>query len=80
MTTAFGVPVKVTVALPPEQTVAFAAIVTVGGGKTVITTVPLAGKVQEGVPEVATLTKVYVVVAVKLFVMVAVPEPFKTMV
>jgi hypothetical protein len=55
---AFGVPVKVTVALPPVQTVALSLIDTVGGGTTVIVTEPVAGAGQLGVPDVATLTKV----------------------
>jgi hypothetical protein len=42
--------------------------------------VPVAGTLHPGVPVVATLTKVYVVVAVYVLVIVAVPEPFKTMV
>jgi hypothetical protein len=61
---AFGVPVKVTVALPPEQTVVLEAIVTVGGGITVMVTVPLAGWLQLGVPDVAMLTNVNTVVDV----------------
>jgi hypothetical protein len=64
VTVAFGVPVKVTVAVPPEHIVAFEAIVTVGGGITVIVTVPTAGWVQLGVPEVKTLTNVNTVVDV----------------
>jgi hypothetical protein len=58
VTVAFGVPVKVTVALPPEQIVALAEIVTVGKGKTVIVTEPDAGLVQTVVPPVAMLTNV----------------------
>jgi hypothetical protein len=50
--------VKVTVALPPEQTLALALIETVGGGVTVIVIVPVAGAVHPGEPVVATLTKV----------------------
>lgn len=71
---------KVIVALPPEQMVASAAMATVGGGKTVIVTEPLAGALHPGVPEVATLTSVNVVVAVKFWVRVAVPAASKTMV
>jgi hypothetical protein len=58
VTVAFGVPVNVTVALPPEQTLTFALIETVGGGVTVIVIVPVAGAVHPGEPVVATLTKV----------------------
>ena len=64
--------------MPPEQTVVLDAIVTVGGGTTVIVIVPVAGTLQPGVPVVATLTSVYVVVDVKVPVIVAVPELFKT--
>ena len=64
MTVAFGVPVKVTVALWPEHTVVLEEIATVGGGTTVMVTVPVAGCVQLGVPAVATLTNVMVVVDV----------------
>ena len=80
MTTAFGVPVKVTVALCPEQTVALEAMVTVGGGKTVMVIEPVAGALQPGVPDVATLTNVNVVVDVKLWVIVAVPAALSVMV
>ena len=80
MTVAFGVPVNVIVAGPPEQTVALAAMATIGGGMTVIVIVPDAGNEQLGVPAVATLTNVYVVVDVYVAVIVAVPDPFKTMV
>lgn len=55
---------KVTVALAPEQTVAFEAIEAVGTGKTVITTDPVTFLVQLGFPAETTLTNVYVVVAV----------------
>jgi hypothetical protein len=41
VTVAFGVPVKVTVAAPPEQIVAFAAIDTIGSGRTVMVTDPV---------------------------------------
>ena len=77
---ALGVPVNVTVALCPEQMVALDAIVTVGGGTTVMVMLPVAGALQLGVPEVATLTKVKVVVDVKVWVIVAVPAAFRTMV
>ena len=58
ITVAFGVPVKVIVALAPEQTVALADIAAVGGGITVIVIVPATGCVQLGVPDVAMLTNV----------------------
>ena len=77
---AFGVPVKVIVALCPEQTVAFAEMVTVGGGTTVIVTEPVTGALQLGVPDVAILTSVNVVVEVKFWVMVAVPAALRVMV
>jgi hypothetical protein len=75
---ALGVPVNVIVAVPPEQTVALAEMVTFGGGITVIVTVPVIGWLQLGVPADATLTSVKVVVAVYVPVTAAVPEPFKT--
>lgn len=53
---------------------------TVGGGVTVIVTEPVAGALQLGVPEVATLTSVKVVVEVKFCVIVAVPAAFSVMV
>ena len=62
VTVALGVPVKVTVALPPEQTVTFEAIEAVGNGKTVIVAELVAGWLQLGVPADATLTKLIVVV------------------
>jgi hypothetical protein len=77
---AFAVPVKVTVALCPEQIVWFAAIVTTGAGITVITTDPVSGWLQLGVPEVAPLTNAKVVVTEKLLVTVAVPAASKVMV
>lgn len=77
---AFGVPVKVTVALCPEQIVALDAMVTVGGGTTVIVMLPVTGAVQLGVPVVVILISVKVVVDVKFCVMVAVPAAFKTIV
>ena len=55
---AFGVPVKVTVALEPEQIVAFDEMAAVGSGKTVIVTEPVCGWLHIGVPDVAALTKV----------------------
>ena len=51
---------------------------TTGGGTTVIVTVPVTGRVQLGVPDVAMLTKVYEVVVVKFPVIDAVPDAFKT--
>lgn len=76
MTVAFGVPVKVTVALPPGQTVALAAIATVGSGKTVITMEPVNDCTQLGTLAEATLTKAIVVVVVYTLVTVAVPDAF----
>lgn len=67
-------------ALPPEQTVTFEEIETTGKGCTVIVTVPVCGWLQPGDPAVETLTKVYVVVVVKVLVMVAVPAAFRTIV
>jgi hypothetical protein len=64
VTVAFGVPVKVTVALCPEQMVVLAAIVTVGGGIMVMVTVPVIGWLHPGVPLLATLTRLKTVVAV----------------
>lgn len=80
VTTAFGVPVKVTVADWPEHIVALAEIVSVGGGMTVITTEPATGCEQLGVPLEETDTKAKVVVAVYVLVTVAVPEALSTMV
>jgi hypothetical protein len=57
-----------------------AEIVTVGGGITVITTVPVVGWLQLGVPADATLTNVKVVFAVYVPAIVAVPYAFKTIV
>lgn len=71
---------NVIVALCPEQTVALDAMVTVGGGKTVMVIVPVAGALHPGVPEVATLTNVKVVVDVKFCVIVAVPAALRVMV
>jgi hypothetical protein len=54
---------------------------TVGAGSTVMVAVPVCGWLQLGVPVVATLTKLYVVVAVKAAVVtVAVPAASKVMV
>jgi hypothetical protein len=62
---AFGVPVKVTVPVVPEQIVVVVdAIAAIGNGNTVMVTLPVAGWMQLGVPEVATLTKLIVVLAV----------------
>ena len=78
VTVAFGVPVNVTVADPFGQTVVLLAIATVGGGITVITIDPVNGRVQAGEPDETILIRLKVVVAVKVFVIVAVPDPFKT--
>lgn len=77
---AFGVPVKVTVAVPPGQTVVLLATLTVGVGITVIVTVPLSGAVQFGVPEEEILISVNTVVTEKLFVTEAVPDASSAMV
>ncbi|RYF64113.1 MAG: hypothetical protein EOO39_27285 [Cytophagaceae bacterium] len=61
--TEFGAPLNVIVACWPEQIVVFPEIETVNGGVTVIVTIPDAGWVQLGVPEIETLTNEYVVVA-----------------
>ena len=55
VTTAFGVPVNVTVADCPGQIVVFALMLAAGAGTTVIVTVPLTGWIQ---PEIAALTNV----------------------
>ena len=55
---------NVTVALPPGHTLAFPEIATVGGGTTVMITVPVCGWLQPGVPGKAALTNAYVVVDV----------------
>jgi hypothetical protein len=80
VTIAPGVPVKVTVALPPEQIVALPEIVTVGGGITVMVTDPVVGCEQLGAPEVATLTSVIVVVEEYVLVNVADPDAFSVIV
>jgi hypothetical protein len=54
--------VKVTVADVLGQMLTFDAMVTVGGGITVIVTEPDAGTVQPGEPGVATFTSAIVVV------------------
>jgi hypothetical protein len=80
MTAALGVPVNVTVALAPEQIVAFEEIETIGNGSMVITTEPVCGKTQLGTPPVAILTKLKVVVVAYVLVIVATPAAFKTIV
>lgn len=78
---ALGVPVKITVADCPEQTVVMVELIeAVGSGTTVMVTDPVTGCEQLGVPEVATLTKVQTVVTVYVLVRVAVPEALRTMV
>ena len=52
-----AVPVKVITAVVPEQMVVDPEMVAVGGATTVTVAVPDAGEVQEGVPELATLTR-----------------------
>ena len=64
MIVAFGVPVKVTVAGEFGQMLTLPAMEAVGGGTTEITTVPVSGRVQLGVPCDVTPVRVKVVVAV----------------
>jgi hypothetical protein len=64
VTTVLGVPVKVTVALSPEHTVAtFAETLTTGGGTNVIVAVAVCGCGHGMLPEADTLTRAKVVVA-----------------
>jgi hypothetical protein len=79
--TEFGVPVKVTVALPPEHTVvALVAIVAVGVGRTVICMKSLAGAVHDAGAGDVTLINWKIVLPVYAFVIVAVPEEFSVIV
>ncbi len=57
-------PVKVTVALEPEQIVVFAAIDAFGKGRTLIVTDPDCGWLQIGVPDDAAFTRFITVLAV----------------
>ena len=69
------------VAAVPEQIVVVPEMVAVGNGRTVTVALPVWFCEQDGVPEEATLTKSYVVLAVKAPVFcVAVPAAFKTIV
>ena len=81
VTVAFAVPVKVIVAVFPEQIVVVPLIVAVGIGLIVIIADPVKVVEQLGVPELATLTKSNVVLAVNAAVVIeADPEPFNTIV
>jgi hypothetical protein len=80
VTVAFGVPVKVTVALFPVQIVVDAAMLTTGNVMTEIVIVPLSGCVHPGAPAEVTLTSVNVVVAVYEPVTEAFPAAFRTIV
>ena len=76
-----GVPVKVNVALSLAQiTVGVTDTLAVGKGSMVRVTLLGCGLTQLGVPELATLTILIVVLAEYVPVMVAVPEPFRTIV
>ena len=78
---AFGVPVKVIVDEAPEQMVVGVALtVAVGSGATVMVVELVAGFTQLGVPELATLTILMVVLAVKVLVRVAVPDALNVIV
>lgn len=78
--TAFGVPLNVIVAGCPAHTVALALMVAVGNGTTVMVTDPAAGCEQLGVPALAILISVNVVVVAYVLVIEAVPEALSTMV
>lgn len=73
-------PVKVIVAWDPEQIVWLEVTTAVGNGSTFSVILPVTGCVQDGVPEVVTLTRLYTVVAVNVVVIVAVPDAFNAMV
>jgi hypothetical protein len=81
VTVAFGVPVSVNNVLPFSQiVVGLALTLAVGKGKTVIVILLGCELTQLGVPVVATLTMFTTVLAVKVTLTVAVPEPFSVMV
>ena len=81
VTVAFGVPVKVIVALSFEHiVVGDTDTLAVGNGKTVIVTLLGVVFVQLGVPELVTLTMLMIVLLVKVLLKLAVPELFNTMV
>ena len=81
VTTAFGVPVNVIVALEFAQIVVGATFtVAVGNGKTFNVTLLDALFTQLGVPVVATLTILIVAFAANVLDIVAVPVPLKVMV
>jgi len=74
VTVALGVPEKVITPLVPEQIVALPEIVAVGNGFIVTVAEPDSDWLQFGVPFEATLTRVYVLLAVSTGV-VTVPDP-----
>ena len=75
VTTEFGVPVNVNVAVSFSQVKAgFAVTVAVGNGKTVMVIVLGCGLIQLGVPELATLTIVIKVFAVTTIFVLIVPD------
>lgn len=81
VTTALGVPVKVIVPVPPEQSgLEFTEIEAVGAGITVMVTVPVCGCEHDGVPAVATDTRLIVVVLVYVPDRVAVPPALRVIV
>lgn len=80
VTTAFGVPVKVTVAGVPGQTDWLLLILATGSGMTLMITDPVAGAVHAGVPAEVTLTSVTTVFDVYAPVSVAFPLALRTMV
>ena len=81
VTVAFGVPVKVIVALSFEHIVVGKTLtLAVGNGNTVKVTLLGVLLVQLGVPELVTLTMLITVLAAKVLLNVAVPEPFNTIV
>src|SRR5690606_30303535 len=80
VTTAFGVPVNVTVACCPSHTAVSDESDTSGNGITVIVIDSANGCVHTGVPDVATLTRLKTVVEVYVSVIDAVPAPSKVIV
>jgi hypothetical protein len=80
VTTALGVPVKVTVAACPAQIVWSDEIVTTGNWITVITTLPLTGWVHAVGPDNEIPSNVNVVETVYVLVTDAVPDPLSSMV
>ena len=77
VTVAFGVPVKVNVALLLAQmVVGLTDKLAVGNGNTVSVVLLVCGLIQLGVPALATLTMLIVVLVVYVPLIVAVPEAF----